>query len=691
MRIASSITGDHWVLALRTVLAVWLALYVALRLDLAQPAWAILAVMIVTLQPVMFTGGTPPLGIIIHRCIGRLIGTFLGALMGLVLIALFAQQPMLYLLAAGAWLAFCTFCVMLLNDEPASYIMMLSGYTATLVSLTAIGTGVDNIFDLALARTTETALGIGAGFLMHVLIAPRFGSRALPGTLAALISGAADEARVAITQARPKAVLNERLRHLMGKHQQFEAQHALARFEFRRFRRLLPALDRFAGDSLALMTGLRELEEAIDRLSHCEGCDDLMMALRTPTLPFLAALDQDDDQLPELPKLPDVATLVSPEDSVTLVRATLVRERLGEVMQLLHHGRALSLAMRHHRHAGLIRLTGRRPRRTHHPEYGVARYNAFRVFIAFELLGLFWIHSGWTSGYLSMMLLGVFIVLFAKAPNPAAVVRQFLTGTIWAVIIGCLFSYVVFPSITGFPLLALSIAVPVVIGTLMTPHMRYAAVGLAGAVTLMTLLNLHRTYVFHPTQFINGGLASILGTIVTMVTYSLFRQRAPAERLETLVAAYWRGLERVTRARRLPSRAWLESRLYDRLSRLLALGSGEQMLREAVDLHALAMCLWRLRRLARASGPQQREIERWVAGLGRQLLLAGRDEQAWRRLAADSEAQATALYDLKPLPTALIGEFEMLSHLLRDLPGAAAQAREALSQGEDEQGAMDAR
>lgn len=439
------------------------------------------------------------------------------------------------------------------------------------------------------------------------------------------------------------------------------------------------------------MTGLRELEEAIDRLSHCEGCDDLMMALRTPTLPFLAALDQDDDQLPELPKLPDVATLVSPEDSVTLVRATLVRERLGEVMQLLHHGRALSLAMRHHRHAGLIRLTGRRPRRTHHPEYGVARYNAFRVFIAFELLGLFWIHSGWPSGYLSMMLLGVFIVLFAKAPNPAAVVRQFLTGTIWAVIIGCLFSYVVFPSITGFPLLALSIAVPVVIGTLMTPHMRYAAVGLAGAVTLMTLLNLHRTYVFHPTQFINGGLASILGTMVTMVTYSLFRQRTPAERLETLVAAYWRGLERVTRARRLPSRAWLESRLYDRLSRLLALGSGEQMLREAVDLHALAMCLWRLRRLARASGPQQREIERWVAGLGRQLLLAGRDEQAWRRLAADSEAQAMALYDLKPLPMALIGEFEMLSHLLRDLPGAAAQAREALSQGEDEQGAMDAR
>ncbi|REC94692.1 FUSC family protein [Kushneria indalinina] len=690
MRIVSSITGDHWVLALRTVLAVWLALYVALRLDLAQPAWAILAVMIVTLQPVMFSGGTPPLGIIIHRCIGRLIGTFLGALMGLVLIALFAQQPMLYLLAAGGWLAFCTFCVMLLNDEPASYIMMLSGYTATLVSLTAIGTGVDNIFDLAVARTTETALGIGAGFLMHVLIKPRFGSHALPTTLDGLTGGAAAEVRIALVERRTRAELNERLRTLMGKHKQFETQHGLARFEFRRFRRLLPALDRFAGDSLALMTGLRELEEAVDRLSHCEGAAMIMTALRDPTLPFLDALAQG-GELPEQPVLPDIDALVTAEARVTRVRAELVRERLSEVLALLHHGRALSLAMQHHQHARLVRLTGRRPRRAWHPEYGVARYNAFRVFIAFELLGLFWIHSGWPSGYLSMMLLGVFIVLFAKAPNPAAVVRQFLTGTIWAVIIGCVFSYVVFPAITGFPLLALSIAVPVVIGTLMTPHMRYSAIGLAGAVTLMTLLNLHRTYEFHPTQFINGGLASILGTIVTMVTYSLFRQRTPGERLETLVAAYWRGLERVTRARRLPSRTWIESRLYDRLGRLLALGSGELMLREAVDLHALAMCLWRLRRLARDSGPHQRDIERWVADLGRQLPGAGRDAQAWQRLAADSEARATALYDLEPLPTALIGEFEMLSHLLRDLPGAEAQAREALQGADDEQGAMDAR
>ncbi|GHC26362.1 fusaric acid resistance protein [Kushneria pakistanensis] len=691
MRILSSITGDHWVLALRTVLAVWLALYVALRLDLAQPAWAILAVMIVTLQPVMFTKGTPPLGIIIHRCIGRLIGTFLGALMGLVLIALFAQQPMLYLLAAGGWLAFCTFCVMLLNDEPASYIMMLSGYTATLVSLTAIGTGVDNVFSLALARTTETALGIGAGFLMHVLIAPRFGSYALPATLQALIAGAAGEARVALVEKRSRAVLNERLRALMGKHQQFEAQHSLARFEFRRFRRLLPALDRFAGDSLALMTGLRELEEAIDRLSHCEGAETIMAVLRDPTLPFLAALEQQGDELPPLPVLPDDTSLVASGDCVVLVRASLVRERLGEVLKLLHHGRALSLAMRHHRHARLVQLTGRRPRRSWHPEYGVARYNAFRVFIAFELLGLYWIHSGWPSGYLSMMLLGVFIVLFAKAPDPAAVVRQFLTGTIWAVIIGCVFSYLVFPAITGFPLLALSIGVPVVIGTLMTPHIRYAAVGLAGAVTLMTLLNLHRTYEFHPTQFINGGLASILGTIVTMVTYSLFRQRTPAARLEALLAAYWRGLERLTRTRRLPSRAWLESRLYDRLGRLLALGSGEPMLREAVDLHALAMCLWRLRRLARGGGDDQREIRHWVAALGRQLPHAGRDERAWQRLADDCEARATALYALRPLPTALIGEFEMLAHLLRDMPGAEAQAREALSDADNEEGALDAR
>ncbi|WP_189444170.1 FUSC family protein [Salinicola rhizosphaerae] len=662
---------DHWLLALRTVLAVWLALYLSLRLDLYQPAWALLAVMIVTLQPVMFTGGTPPIGIIIGRSIARLFGTLFGAIVGLVLIALFGQQPMLYLLFAGAWLAFCLYWVMLEQDEHLGYVMMLSGYTATLVSLTAIGTGVDDIWSVAQGRFSETALGIGCGLLMHVVIAPRFGSRALPTALSGFLSKAATEALASLEMPRPRTTRDAELKSLLQAYQQFEKLRGLTRLETRRLSHFIPALDRFASDSLALITAVRELETALDYLRACDDGEIWLNRLREQAIPLLKAIENEPDGQPsERLLLADFEWDEAAVPARSRARAELVRQRLGEVMGLLQHGRRLRHALNDPASSRIKSLPRERRSRSTHNEHFVARYNAFRVFIGFELLGQFWIHSGWHSGYLAMMLLGVFTMLFAKAPNPAAVVYQFMWGTIAAVLLGGVLLFLIMPMISGFWLLAIAIGIPVAIGTLMTPHPRWSLIGLAGAITLMTLLNLHSTYNFAPTSYINGGLASILGTIVTMIVYSLLRQRSAGERLQTLMASYWRGLSRLMRERSLPNRARLESRLYDRLGRLVTLGGSDRALREAVDLHAMALCVWRIRRLRDSLGDHRAGIEAWLADIGTRLVARERhDPDNWRRLADEGILWVERLYDETRLPIASIGEMAMLSHLMRSAPG----------------------
>jgi uncharacterized membrane protein YccC len=677
------IPADHWLLALRTVLAVWLALFLSMRLDLYQPAWAILAVMIVTLQPVMFTGGTPPIGIIIGRSVARLFGTLIGAIVGLVLIALFGQQPMLYLLFAGAWLAFCMYWVMLEQDEHLGYIMMLSGYTATLVSLTAIGTGVDNIWSVAQGRFSETALGIGCGLLAHVVIAPRFGSRTLPSALSRFLSQAATETLTTLTEPRSQASRDAPLKALFQHYQQFEKLRGLARLETRRLSHFIPALDRFASDGLALITAVRELETALDYLRECDGpreCDrgeHWLAELRQQALPLLQAIESEPDGKPTERLL--LADFDWGDDAVaprTRARAELVRQRLGEVLGLLQHGRRLRNALDDPTSSKVKTLPRERRSRTTYNEHFVARFNALRVFIAFELLGQIWIHSGWHSGYLAMMLLGVFTMLFAKAPNPAAVVYQFLWGSIAAVILGGVLLFLVLPTINGFPLLAIAIGIPVAIGTLMTPHPRWSLIGLAGAITMMTLLNLHSTYTFSPSSYINGGLASIIGTIASMITYSLFRQRSPGERIETLMAAYWRGLSRLLQEKSLPNRARLESRLYDRLGRLVALGGSDSAVREAIDLHALALCVWRIRRLRDALGPHQAEIEAWLGDIGKRVAARRRHDPAvWHELADEAIGWVERLYHEAHLPIASIGEIAMLGHLMRSAPGVALEAR----------------
>ncbi|MCT8468897.1 FUSC family protein [Chromohalobacter canadensis] len=675
------ISTDHWLLALRTVLAVWLALFLSLRLDLYQPAWAILAVMIVTLQPVMFTGGTPPIGIIIGRSIARFFGTLFGAVAGLVLIALFGQQPMLYLLFAGAWLAFCMYWVMLEQDEYWGYVMMLSGYTATLVSLTALGTGVDDIWTIAQARFTETALGIGCGLLMHVLIAPRFGSRDLPGALSTLLSDAADDTLAALDAQRPHETRAQHLKALLSRHQRFEKSRGLTRLETRRLSHFIPALDRFASDSLALITAIRELEVALDYLRECDDGDHWLAHLREDSVAWLRAVAQHREATPEgRPTLTPFAWDTHAVAPRSRVRAELVRQRLGEVLGLLQHGRQLRHALEKPASSRVHSLPRRRRSRATHNEHFVARYNALRVFVAFVLLGQFWIHSGWQSGYLAMMLLGVFTMLFAKAPNPAAVVYQFLWGTLAAVTLGGILLFLIFPIISGFPLLAIAIGIPVMIGTLLTTRPRWAAMGLSGAVTLMTLLNLHSTYTFSPATYINGGVASIIGTTTAMLTYSLMRQRSPAERIRTLMGAYWQGLARLMRETSLPNRARLESRLYDRLGRIVALGGSDDNVREAVDLHALALCVWRIRRLREALGPHRADIEDWLDDIGARLTAHQHHAPAvWEQLSDQARAWVDTLYHEPKIPVATVGEMAMLGHLMRTAPGAGLEAQKDTS------------
>ncbi|WFF41588.1 hypothetical protein EVC62_08780 [Salinicola endophyticus] len=669
------IPADHWLLALRTLLAVWLALFLAMRLDLYQPAWSILAVMIVTLQPVMFTGGTPPIGIIIGRGVARLFGTLFGAIVGLVLISLFGQQPMLYLLFAGGWLAFCMYWVMLEQDEYLGYVMMLSGYTATLVSLTAIGTGVDQVWHVAQARFSETALGIGCALLMHIAIAPRFGSRALPQTLSEFLAEGARDTLAALAQPRSRALRDSQFKRLLGHYQQFQKLRGLTRLETRRLSHFIPALDRFASDSLALITAIRELETALDYLRACDDGQRWLAPLLDQALPVLERIAAEPAAAPDEPVVLDAfdwdPDQVSPRSRT---RAELVRQRLGEVLDLLHHGQRLRHALAAPDSARIETLPRKRRSRTTHNEHFVARYNALRVFIAFELLGLYWIHSGWHSGYLAMMLLGVFTMLFAKAPNPAAVVYQFLWGSLAAVILGGVLLFLVLPVINGFPLLALAVAVPVTIGTLLTPHPRWSAMGLAGAITMMTLLNLNSTYTFAPARYINGGVASIIGTLVAMITYSVMRQRSPHERIRTLMSAYWQGLARLLGERSQPSRARLESRLYDRLGRLVALGGSDTALREAIDLHALALCVWRIRRQGPELGVHREAIEAWLAGIGTRLLARQRHDPAvWRQLADEAIAWVERLYHETRLPIASIGEIAMLGHLMRAAPGVTLE------------------
>jgi uncharacterized membrane protein YccC len=157
---------------LRLWASVCLALYVAFWLELDSPFWAGTSAAIVC---------QPQLGASLRKGWFHLIGTLVGAVMSVVLVACFPQDRALFLGGLALWGAVCTFAATPLHNF-ASYAAALAGYTVAIIAGDLLGAtgGVDAnaAFLLAVTRASEICIGIVcAGIVLAVPISasPRAG------------------------------------------------------------------------------------------------------------------------------------------------------------------------------------------------------------------------------------------------------------------------------------------------------------------------------------------------------------------------------------------------------------------------------------------------------------------------------------------------------------------------------------
>src|SRR5229473_2228294 len=146
--------GPPLLFGLRLWASVTLALYVAFWLELDNPFWAGTSAAIVSL---------PQLGASLRKGWFRMIGTLVGAVMSVVLVACFPQDRILFLGALALWGAACSFVSALLRNF-ASYSAMLAGYTVAIIAGDLLGaTGgvnANQAFLLAVTRASAICIGI---------------------------------------------------------------------------------------------------------------------------------------------------------------------------------------------------------------------------------------------------------------------------------------------------------------------------------------------------------------------------------------------------------------------------------------------------------------------------------------------------------------------------------------------------
>jgi uncharacterized membrane protein YccC len=167
--------SDRLKAAVKTALAVVLAYGVALSMDWEKPYWAAFTVAFCGLSAV---------GESLNKGLRRLSGTFLGGVAAIALIALFPQDPWLFLIGMSIFSGFCTY---MMFGTSRWYFWNVAGAAVPLLAL-AGGANPLNDFETVLLRGEETALGIVSYSLVWLLIWPTSSREAFEDAVRRLVT-----------------------------------------------------------------------------------------------------------------------------------------------------------------------------------------------------------------------------------------------------------------------------------------------------------------------------------------------------------------------------------------------------------------------------------------------------------------------------------------------------------------------
>ena len=167
------------IFSLKCFVAAILAYYIALRIGLTRPFWAVTTSYIVA-QPLA--------GAVLSKAVFRVLGTILGATAAVVLVPNLVNSPELLALGLALWLGVCLY-ISLLDRTPRAYVFLLAGYTASIIGFPAV-TAPDAVFTTAILRVQEITIGILCGGLIHGFVFPQTVTATLLARIDAILKDA---------------------------------------------------------------------------------------------------------------------------------------------------------------------------------------------------------------------------------------------------------------------------------------------------------------------------------------------------------------------------------------------------------------------------------------------------------------------------------------------------------------------
>jgi uncharacterized membrane protein YccC len=572
---------------LRLWASVCLALYVAFYLELDNPFWAGTSAAIVC---------QPQLGASLRKGWFRMIGTLVGAVVSVVLVACFPQNRVLFLGGLAVWGAACAFVATVLHNF-ASYAAALAGYTVAIVAAELLGaTGGVNAnaaFLLAVSRASEICIGIVCAGIVLGLSDLGGAPRRLAARFADLAVGITGGFIGELASAGPERLDTQTVR--------------------REFTRQVIALDPIIDESLGESARLRYhspvLQSAVDGLfaavaSWRAVANHLVRlpgdAARQDATVILQSLPQ---ELRSLPEHSEPTRWIADPTGLYRTCETAMRRLISEPvgtpsLHLLADKAAMAMSGMIRALNGLALLVAdparpvpRRPGvvSLRVPDWLPALVNAGRAFVVIVAVTLFWIVTAWPGGSSAILFATVVVLLLAPRAHQAyAAAIAFTAGAVLDLVLTAFVAFAVLPRLATETFAAFSLVIGfclVPIGALLAQARQPWQTGMFTAMTLLfvPLLAPTNPMTYNTVQFYNSAVAIVAGACTAALSFRLLPPLSPAFSTFRLLALTLRDLHRLARGH-VP-RDW-EGRVHGRLS---AMPNEATPLQRAQLLAALAV------------------------------------------------------------------------------------------------------
>ncbi|MFZ6046882.1 FUSC family protein [Pseudomonas sp. CR3202] len=529
---------------IKTLLGGGLALWCAFRFDLQQPQWALMTAFIVA-QPLS--------GMVVQKGLARLLGTLVGTIMSVVIVALFAQTPWLFLLALATWLGICTAASTMMRSA-WSYSFVLAGYTVAIIGLPAIAHPL-TVFDQAVARSTEICLGIICATLTSALLWPQRVERQL--------ARQAQDAWQCGIQAALTALKGERherqgLLGVLGRIVAVDAQREHAWFEGNRGRQRAMALQVLSHDLLSLLRLARGVSRQWRQLGEGEAerlrpwLEEVEQALAEPDAPRLDALRER-------------LLLASEDESLSTVQQYC----LGRMAVVMRQA-AAAVGSMHAVERGEAPADAPPPLSTHR-DLQTATIYGLRSALAFLGLSAFWLATAWTSAVGALTLTCVICGLFASRENAEQIGFLFLRGILYALPAAFVVGQLILPQLSGFAMLCLALGVPLFFGALGMAKPALGATATSFCLHFIVLCAPQNVMRFDVGLFFNEAISMLLGVGFAVLSFRLIKLRDPVWHGRRLLKATLADLARLTSVAPVGAENWFGGRMADRLLQLARL------------------------------------------------------------------------------------------------------------------------